>query len=89
MARPIRQDGTPYPRRRPVDWVKTRAILRHRQEHKRIMDAGYVELTGYGALPASLHIGGTGKYSDVCLHPDGTRIYCKPVLRVTITSEDK
>lgn len=53
-------------------------IVRHRKAHEALIADGWIELLdSTGAFPAALRMGGSGKYTDVCLHPDGSRIYVK------------
>jgi hypothetical protein len=79
MSRHIRADGTPYPRRRPLDWERTRDILRHRQAHRDILKAGFAEVHEFAGFPNWMNKGCGKKMIDSCIHPDGTRLYVKIV----------
>lgn len=70
--------GKPYPRVRPFDWADTRMILRHRQAHAKILAQGFFEVREFSSFPC----GGrnlNARYSEAIIHPDGTRIYVKPM----------
>lgn len=43
--------GSPYPRRRPVDWGRTRDILRYRQESARHKRDGFTLVSGFSNHP--------------------------------------
>lgn len=75
------ETGKPYPRVRPMRMAEAFRIVRHRKAHDAIIAQGFVELLEHSAFPAAIRIGGSGKYTEVCLHPDGSRIYAKPVGR--------
>jgi hypothetical protein len=74
MGRSMRDDGTPYPRRRPVNWEKTRSILRHRQRHRDILKAGFVEVGHFGPWQYTQQ---GKKIVEAIPHPDGSRLYVK------------
>lgn len=70
--------GKPYLRVRPFDWTVTRRILRHRQAHAKILAQGFREVLEFKAFPSGGRNALT-RYSEAIVHPDGTRIYVKPM----------
>jgi hypothetical protein len=56
---------------------ENRAIVAHRRQHEAMIANGWIEIHSHGSFPADTHTGGSGRYSAVCLHPDGSRIYVK------------
>ncbi len=81
--------GKPYLRKRPLRLCDAFRIARHRRAHEKLIADGWIELRSHSAFPGDLHIGGSGKYEAVCLHPDGSRIYVKQVGRNALELHDR